>query len=96
MLIHYPSSQTSSERSRGKKFLSVVDATSFFYQFLVYPPHRDRLTVVSHRGQERFKVAILGFRNSPAHVQRYMDHLLRPHKAYVKGFIDDMVVLRHR
>jgi hypothetical protein len=77
---------------RGKAYLSVVDASLFFYQFMVYPPHQDRFTVVSHRGQERFKVAIMGFRNSPAHVQRYMDHLLRPHRAFATAFIDDMIV----
>ena len=31
-------------------------------------------------------------RNSPAYAQRFMDKLLRPHKAYCKAFIDDIII----
>ena len=35
-------------------YISVVDCTSFFYQWRVHPRDRHKLTVVSHRGQESF------------------------------------------
>ncbi|KAK4181969.1 hypothetical protein QBC35DRAFT_342398, partial [Podospora australis] len=35
---------------RGKKYITAIDAASFFYQFRVYPPHQDRFTLVSPRG----------------------------------------------
>jgi len=76
---------------RGKKFITVIDAASFFYQFGVYPPHRDRFTVISPRGLERSTVALMGFRNPPAYTQRYMDRLLLKHP-YCRAFIDDIVI----
>ena len=42
------------------KFISVVDCASFFYQWRVHSQHRHRLTVVSHRGQETFNIAVMG------------------------------------
>lgn len=77
---------------RGKKYITAVDATSFFYQFAVYPEHRDRFTLVSPRGLERSTVALMGFRNSPAYTQRFMDRLLSGHSEYCRAFIDDIVI----
>jgi hypothetical protein len=32
-------------------YISVIDGSAFFHQFLVKPEHRERFTIVSHRGQ---------------------------------------------
>ena len=77
---------------RGKRYISTVDAKSFFHQFLVWREHRDRFTVVSQRGMERSKVALMGFKNSPAHAQRFMDETLRDHAEYAAAFIDDIII----
>jgi hypothetical protein len=77
---------------RGKRYITVIDATSFFFQFLVHPAYRDRFTIVSHRGLERSTVALMGYRNSPAYAQRFMDQLLKEHKSYCRAFIDDIVI----
>lgn len=77
---------------RGKKFITAIDASSFFYQFGVYPPHRDRFTIITPRGLERSKVALMGFRNSPAHTQRFMDRLFDKCKHFCRGYIDDIVI----
>lgn len=53
---------------RNALYISTVDAASFFYQWWVRQDYRYRLTVASHRGQETFKVPVIGFRNSPAYV----------------------------
>lgn len=76
----------------GKGYISVIDASTFFYQFLVHPDYRDRFTIISHRGLERYKVAPMGYRNSPAHAQRFMDRLLELHRSYCRAFIDDMII----
>lgn len=73
-------------------YISVVDCASFFYQWRVHPDDRDKLTVVSHRGQETFSVAVMGFRNSPAYVQRQIDRILRPYRHYARAYVDDVVV----
>lgn len=77
---------------RGKQFITVVDASAFFHQFPVAKEHQDRFTVITHRGLERSKVALMGFRNSPPHVQRYMDKILRPWKDSTKAYVDDIVI----
>ena len=77
---------------RGCKHITVVDCASFFYQWRVHPDDRHKLTVVSHRGQESFGVAVMGYKNSPAYVQRQIDRILRPHRRYAKAYIDDVVI----
>jgi hypothetical protein len=77
---------------RSKRYITVIDAASFFYQFRVHPDYQDRFTISSPRGIERFTVAPMGFRNSPAYVQRFMDKFLRDHRSYCRAFIDDIVI----
>jgi hypothetical protein len=75
-----------------KPFISVMDATSFFYQWRVWPPDCRYLTVASHRGQETLTVAPMGYCNSVAYVQRQMDIELEPHKAYARIYVDDLFI----
>lgn len=77
---------------RGKLFITIINVTGFFHQFLVHPAFRDHFTMISHRGLERSKVALMGFRNSPAYAQRFMDRLLKGHQDYCRAFIDDIVI----
>ncbi len=72
--------------------ISTVDAASFFYQWWVKKPHRHRLTVASHRGQESFRVPVMGYRNSPAYVQRMIDRILRPFRKFCRAYVDDIVI----
>lgn len=74
----------------GCRYISVVDATSFFYQWRVHPDYRYMLTVVTHRGQETFNVPIMGCMNSIAYVQRQIDKILRRLRK-AKAYIDDIV-----
>ena len=76
----------------GCGYISTVDCASFFYQFGVKKPHRYRLTVASHRGQETFNCALMGYRNSPSHAQRCIDRILRGHRGYARAYIDDIVI----
>ena len=72
-------------------YISVVDCASFFYQWRVHHRDRHKLTVVSHRGQETFNVAVMGYKNSPAYVQRQIDRLLRRF-SFARAYVDDVVV----
>lgn len=76
---------------RGCRFISVVDCASFFYQWRVHPKDRHKLTVVSHRGQETFNVAVMGYKNSPSYVQRQIDRLLRRF-TFARAYVDDVVI----
>ena len=77
---------------KGCVYITVVDAAAFFYQWRVHPSDRHKLTVVTHRGQETFNVAVMGYKGSPAYVQRQIDRLLRAHRDFAKAFIDDVVI----
>jgi hypothetical protein len=77
---------------RGKSYILVIDATAFFHQFQVYPRYRDRFTIVTPRGIERSTVALIGFKNSPAYIQRFIDRVLKPYSTFYRAFIDDIVI----
>lgn len=76
------------------KYISVVDFASFFYGWWVKAEHRHRLTVISHRGRESFRVPVMGYRNSPAYVQRMIDTILRPYPygQFCRVYVDDIVI----
>ena len=80
---------------RECQFISVIDCSAFFYQWRVHPSDRHKLTVVSHRGQESFNVAVMGYKNSPAYVQRQIDRLLRKLRRFARAYVDDIVVFSH-
>ena len=76
----------------GSRYITVVDAVAFFYQFRVVKQDWQKLTVVSHRGQEYFNVALMGYCGSAAYAQRRIDIVLRGHESYAKAYIDDIVI----
>ena len=76
----------------GCEYISVFDVASFFYQWNVRLKNRHKLTMISHRDQKQFNVAIMRFKESSIYVQRQIDVILRKHKDYSKVFINDIVV----
>ncbi len=80
------------EAIRGKGYFTIIDITSFFFQFLVHPNHRDHFTIISHRGFERSTITLMDFWNSPAYMQRFMDQLLRNLKHFYRAFINNIVI----
>jgi len=72
-------------------YITVVDALAFFHQFPLAEADRHKFTIVSHRGTERYRVAMMGFKNSP-HAQRYMDQITREMKHFLRVYIDDFIV----
>jgi hypothetical protein len=75
---------------RGCRYMSVVDAIAFFFQWKVAHSDQHHFTVNTHRGQEMFRVALMGFKNSVSYVQRQLDIMLAD-LPFVKAYIDDMV-----
>lgn len=76
---------------QGCTNIAMLDAASFFYQLRVHPDYRLMLNMVTHRGQETFSVPVMGCMNSIAYVQRKIDDILRPLRAFVRAYIDDIV-----
>ena len=73
-------------------YITVVDAVSFFYQWMIRRDHQNRVAVVSHRGQEIIKVAIMGYCNSVAYVQRLIDYILRDFRDFCRVYVDDILI----
>lgn len=76
----------------GYAYISTVDGVAWFHQFNAKKSDRYKLTIVSHRGQEESSVALMGYKGSPPYVQRQTDTLLRPLRAFVRAFVDDIIV----
>ncbi|SMY30032.1 unnamed protein product [Zymoseptoria tritici ST99CH_1A5] len=77
---------------RGRNYITVVDAVACFYQWQVAEEDREKFTVNTHRGQEHFKVAVMGYCNSVQYVQRELDNILRDLKHFAWAYIDDLVI----
>lgn len=73
-------------------FIIVIDATSFFYQWLVKKSDRHKFTVVSHRDQEYFNVVVQDYCNSSPYVQRQMNNILRKYRFFCRAYIDDVII----
>jgi hypothetical protein len=77
---------------KGKRFISLFDMQKSFYQRNVARKDRWKTSVVTHRGQEMFNVALMGYCNSPSHMQRFMDKVLKAYAEFAKCFVDDIAV----
>lgn len=53
--------------------------------------HRERFSIISHWGLEQSKVALMGYKNSPAHVQRFMDYTLKKLREFAGAFVDIVI-----
>jgi hypothetical protein len=74
------------------KFIIVVNAAAFFYQFRVRRKDRHKLTVVFHREQKYFSVTLMSFKNSSVYAQRRIDMILRDLKHCCRAFIDNITI----
>lgn len=71
--------------------ISVLDATSFFYQWQIHPDYRHMLIIVTHCSQETFNIPVMGCKNSVAYVQRSINNILRLLRDFVRAYINDIV-----
>ena len=74
------------------RFISIFDVVDFFHQWLIKFVDRHKLTIVSHREQEQFNVAIMKFKNSFSYVQRRIDAILWNLHDFARVYVDDIVV----
>lgn len=76
----------------GCGYITVVDTAAFFYQFRVARPDRQKLTVISHQGQEYFNVAPMGYCGSGSYAQQRINIILRGHETYAKAYINNIAI----
>ena len=73
------------------RFISIINCASFFYQWRVHSENRHKFTIVSHREQETFNVAVMSYRNSSVYVQRQIDRILRSYD-FARAYVNDIVI----
>jgi len=76
--------------ARGKRFITIVDAAKFFYQWRIHPDYDRHQAIISHRGQEILHVVAMGNSNSIAYVQRQIDDILRAFREWCRTYVDDV------
>ena len=73
-------------------YISIFNVINFFYQWLIRLTNRHKLTIMSHKNQKQFNVAIMNYKNSFSYVQKKIDFLLRIVRRFVKTYVDNIVV----
>jgi hypothetical protein len=52
-----------------KRVTKQADTTAFFHRWRIKPAHWNRVSIMTHRGQETSNIALIEFRNSVAYIQ---------------------------
>ena len=73
------------------RYISMIDVTVFFHQWLVHSQNQLKLAVNTHYSQEFFKVAIMKFHNSLSYIQHQADRLFK-NLLKIKVYINDIVI----
>ena len=79
----------------GCYYISVFDATGFFYQWLVRLTDRHKFIVMSHRDQKQFNIAVIGFKKITFYVQKKIDVILRIYREFFRVYINDRIIFSH-
>ena len=74
------------------QYITMIDCSTFFYQWRVHSKNRHKLTIVNHRDQEFFNVIVMKYKNSSIYVQRQIDRLFQSYRHFVKTYVDDIVI----
>lgn len=75
------------------KFISCLDMTAAFHQIAIDPADRDKTAfAVGHRFY-RYKRALMGFTNSPAHLAKVLDKVFGDMMPHVYHYVDDFIIL---
>jgi hypothetical protein len=73
------------------KYLSILDANVFFYQWRMHSNDVYKQTMMTHREQKLFLILIMRNRNFVTYVQRQINILLNDLRKFVKIYIDDII-----
>ena len=78
---------------KGSKIMSKLDLTASYNQIPIREQDRWKTAFISSLGLFEFNIMHFGFKNAPAHMQRFMQHTLSPvyHKT-VRVYLDNIPV----
>ena len=73
-------------------YIFLMNATTFFHQWLIKLTNRHKLIVIFHRNNEQWNVTIMKYRNFSTYVQRQINIIFRKYKHFAKTYVNDIVV----
>ena len=73
-------------------YISLIDASIFFYQWRVHFDDRHKLIVVTHKKQKSFNVIVMKYKNFSAYVQKQIDRLLKRFRRFARVYVDDIII----
>ena len=77
---------------RDCDYISIIDCSTFFYQWRVHSNDRHKFTVVNHKNQKSFNVIVMNYKNSSTYVQRQIDRLFREYRHFVRIYVNDIMI----
>jgi len=81
------------DMAQGASIMSKFDLTASYNQIPIREKDRWKTAFISSRGLFEFNVMHFGFSNAPAHMQRFMEHVLRPVEyRNVRVYLDDIPI----
>ncbi|GBG77590.1 hypothetical protein CBR_g24037 [Chara braunii] len=88
-----PNADALSEACAGRSIISLIDLYFGYVQFPVYPSDRPMTAMHTPRGLIHMNVALQGWTNAVAMVQRHMVRTMQPVSPHItQPYIDDLVV----
>ena len=74
------------------QYIIVLNCSIFFYQWRIHSNDKHKLTVITHREQKNFNVAVMNYKNSSIYVQRQIDRFFRFYRVFAKTYVNDIVI----
>src|SRR5437867_7005835 len=79
-------------RAANSKYISVIDATSGYFQIAIEESDREKTSFIVHSGQYQWKVTPFGERTSKSTYNRAMQIILNDHYKYSGAHVDDVAI----
>ena len=73
-------------------YISLIDASIFFYQWRVHFDDRHKLIVVTYKKQKSFNVIVMKYKNFSTYVQKQIDRLLKRFWRFARIYVDDIII----
>ena len=73
-------------------YVNVMNVVEFFHQWLIKIIDKHKFTMISHRNNEQFNVAVMNYIDSFAYVQRQIDDILKKYRAFARVYVNNIVM----
>src|SRR3989442_12517327 len=83
-------------RAANSNYISVVDATSGYFQIAIEESDREKTSFIVHSGQYQWKVTAFGEKFSQSTYNRVMQIILNDHSKYAGAYVDDVAIFSMR